>query len=284
MNAEKIRPNIPKLDIHAVKDESERSLGTLVPLHYHDELELIPIYRGSLLCRAQECEYVAEAGDIVFVNSRIPHETYVLDEKTVYSLIQFKEDSFIDNEIMKIIKYSVKLHALESAPVRILRSEELLKTINLLLKECSEKSTAYEIMARSYILKIIGILYREGILSDSEKIFSTAQIQKILPILIHINKNYREELTLDKASALLGFDKSYFCRIFKSAVGVTFTEYLNFVRVCKAEKLLSTTSLNVTEICEEVGFNSVSYFNRTFKAFKSCTPSKYRTAKYLKHI
>ena len=49
MNAENVRPNIPKLDIHAVKDDSEKSSGTFVPLHYHDELEFIPIYKGSLL-------------------------------------------------------------------------------------------------------------------------------------------------------------------------------------------------------------------------------------------
>ena len=76
---------------------------------------------------------------------------------------------------------------------------------------------------------------------------------------------------------MLNFDPSYFCRIFKSAIGATFTEYLNFVRVCKAEKMLSRTNNSILDISEAVGFSSVSYFNRVFKKYRNCSPRAYRT-------
>jgi YesN/AraC family two-component response regulator len=106
-------------------------------------------------------------------------------------------------------------------------------------------------------------------------------VQKILPALSYINENYQEDLTLEEVSELLSFDPSYFCRIFKQATGATFTEYLNFVRVCKAEKLLAKTQRSILEISEAVGFSSVSYFNRIFKRHRGCSPRGYRSARYV---
>ena len=137
---------------------------------------------------------------------------------------------------------------------------------------------------RANILKILGLLYREGILSDGEQFYASSSVQKILPALIHINQHYSEDITLEEISAMLGFDRSYFCRIFKSAIGATFTEYLNFVRVCKAEKMLSSTSDSILEISANVGLSSVSYFNRLFKKYKNCSPSFYRSARYCNNI
>jgi AraC-like DNA-binding protein len=105
-------------------------------------------------------------------------------------------------------------------------------------------------------------------------------VQKIVPALEYVNKSYAENVTLDTTSAMLGFDPSYFCRMFKSATGATFTEYLNFVRICKAEKLLSRTQKSILDISEEVGFSSLSYFNRVFKKYRNCSPRSYRLAEY----
>ena len=96
-----------------------------------------------------------------------------------------------------------------------------------------------------------------------------------------VNKNYSENVSLEEASSLLGFDTSYFCRIFKSATGATFTEYLNFVRICKAEKLLSQTKKSILEISEAVGFSSLSYFNRVFKRIRNSSPGNYRLAEHI---
>ena len=102
--------------------------------------------------------------------------------------------------------------------------------------------------------------------------------------MTYINKNYADDLALEDMSAMLGFDRSYFCRIFKSATGATFTEYLNFVRICKAEKRLSEGNDSILDISAEVGFSSVSYFNKVFKKYRNCSPSLYRSAKYASNL
>lgn len=284
MRIENVKPNIPKLDICARKGEPSTNTCRVATLHYHDELEFLPIFKGSFLCRVDGVDYVAHEGEIIFINAGVPHETFSIETGSVTALVQFRESNYINTEIRKIIKYSLKFRSLESTPVRILNSKELFDIINSILTECEEKKSAYEIIVRSHILRIIGLLYRENILSDGEQIFSTSTVQKILPALTYVNQNYSEDIDLSDISNMMGFDRSYFCRIFKSAIGATFTEYLNFVRICKAEKRLATTSDSILEISAEVGFSSVSYFNKIFKKYKNCSPSAYRATAYCSNM
>lgn len=284
MQIENVRPNIPKLDICARRNAQSTRTCRIAALHYHDELEFLPVFKGSFLCRVDGVDYIAREGEIIFINAGVPHETFSIEPGSVTALVQFRESNYINTEIRKIIKYSIKFHSLESTPVRILNSKELFSIIENILVECEEKKNAYEIIVRSQILRIIGMLYRDNILSDGEQIFSTVAVQKILPALTYVNQNYSEDIDLSEISSMLGFDRSYFCRIFKLAIGATFTEYLNFVRICKAEKKLSSTDESILDISSSVGFSSISYFNRIFKKYKNCSPSAYRATKYCRNM
>ena len=284
MKSENVRSNIPKLNIYCGRKLSEDGPRRVSHIHYHDELEFLPIYEGSFSCRVDGKDYVANAGEIIFVGSGVPHETFSLTKRVDTGLLQFRESDYLNTEIRKIIKYSVKLQNTEGEPVHIIRSEELFSAVDAIMRECEEKRSAYEILVRAEILRIIGLCYRMQLLSDGEEAFASPAIQKILPALTYINQHYAENLSLDEVSALLGFDKSYFCRIFRAATGATFTEYLNFVRVCKAGKRLAATTDSILDISSDVGFCSVSYFNKIFKKYKSCSPSFYRRAKYCSNI
>ena len=284
MKIENVKPNIPKLDIVARRVPGRTAIGPVAELHYHDELEFLPVYSGKFCCTVDGVDYVAEEGDIIFINAGVPHETSCIAENTATALLQFKESNYMATEIRNIIKYSVKFQNLEGDPVRILRSRELFSLVNEILDECEQKRDAYEIFVRSHVLGIIGYLYRNGILSNGERVYASSAVQKILPVMTYINKNYADDLALEDMSAMLGFDRSYFCRIFKSATGATFTEYLNFVRICKAEKRLSEGNDSILDISAEVGFSSVSYFNKVFKKYRNCSPSLYRSAKYASNL
>jgi AraC-like DNA-binding protein len=256
-----------------------RKVGTLVGFHYHDELEFISVAEGKIRCTVYGVDYEAGPGEIIFVNSRVPHMTEVIEPSRT-GLLQFRESDFHDSEVSKVIKYSMRFRPETYYPAKVIKSPELFDTIESLFIEQMEKREAHEVFIKSYILRILGILYREGILSDAERVYNMREVQKILPILSYINQSYAENITLEDASERLNFDPSYFCRIFKTATGATFTEYLNFVRISKAEKMLSKTRQSILEISEAVGFSSVSYFTRIFKKYRSCSPRVYRTAKY----
>ena len=278
-NEQIIRSNVPKMavDIHLTKLFTEAR--DIARLHYHEEIELLRIYEGELFAVIDDVEYSAKPGDVIFINSGVPHSTHSKGRYR-YGLIQFKESDFQNSEISRTIKYSMRLINLQEVSARVIRSEELYRITGEIIKEKLEGREAYEMYIRGGIYSLLGCLYREGVLKNAERVFNTKDMQKIAPVLDYINKHYEEEITLESASALLGFDQSYFCRIFKAASGSTFTEYLNFVRICRAEKLLARTGMSILEISEAVGFSSVSYFNRIFKRFRKCSPRYYRTAQY----
>lgn len=278
MHNEQVKSTLQKTPIHVTPNPKRANApGVAAALHYHDEIEFVIVFEGKFSITVDGEEYFADKGDVVFVGSGVPHSTKNITE-TMTALVQFRENDYLNSNITKIIKYSVKFNNLSESKVRIIKNRELFDSLCSLIKESEEKRDAFEIFVRSEIYKILGLLYRDGILLDTERFFQTKEIQKILPALEYVNKNYSENISLEDASSLLGFDPSYFCRIFKSATGATFTEYLNFVRVCKAEKLLSSTRKSILEISEAVGFSSLSYFNRIFKKIRNRSPGNYRRA------
>jgi AraC-like DNA-binding protein len=68
----------------------------------------------------------------------------------------------------------------------------------------------------------------------------------------------------------------YFCKIFKSATGVTFTDYVARARVEKTKQLLLNPNMRVSEAAFEAGFQSLSQFNRVFRRVEGQAPSSYR--------
>ena len=278
MRNELIKSNIPKTAIY-VSSRCWMHPDFACSHHYHDELEFITVYDNDFYIVVDEQVYTAAAGDVIFVNSGVPHRTFST-KSTRTGLVQFRESDFIDHDIVKAVKYSTKLNSLTECKVRIIKNEELFSSIDSIITEFCNRGAAYEIYVRSYVYKSLGCLYRMGVLLDGEQLYGTKEVQKILPAISYINKNYSENITLADMSEMLNFDASYFCRIFKIATGATFTEYLNFVRICHAEKLLSKTRDSILDISESVGFSSVSYFNRVFKKYRSCSPKSYRSAEY----
>ena len=276
MRNETVESNIPNTAVRASCDRQLSPPGQASAIHYHDELEFLLVYEGRFICTVYDKEYIAEAGDVIFINSRVPHSTYRVTSCRT-ALLQFRESEFSDTEVTKIVKYSMRFQSQVYYPIMVFTDSSLFATIDEIHRENSAKDKSYEIFVRAAILRILGTLYRRGILSDGEQLYRTREVQKVLPILSYINTNYSENITLEQASERLGFDQSYFCRIFKIATGATFTEYLNFVRICKAENMLLKTHDSILDISERVGFSSVSYFNRIFKRYRNCSPRFYRT-------
>lgn len=278
MQNELIKRNIPDVPILASKQERPLGPGVASSLHYHDEIEFIVVYEGKMSCSVYGKEYEAGPGEVIFINSRVPHSTCRVT-KNYIGLIQLREDDFTKSDD-GVLKYSRSINTSLKTPIKVFSGGELFAVADELLRESTERDKGYAAIVRSCVFKLLGLLYRDGALADTESFVKTKEREKILPLLSYINGNCEKELSLAGASEMLGFDRSYFCRIFKAATGATFTEYLNFVRVSRAEALLSEGNLNILEISEAVGFSSVSYFTRTFKRYKGCSPGVYRTAKY----
>ncbi len=244
-------------------------------LHLHNEYEFLRINRGVTHCVTLDKEYVLQEGDIMFVNKYVPHSTYAENNHTHNSLIQFRLPSESDS----IMRYISRFKRIFDTPAFAFRkdderSEEIQKCVSAIINEYNKQAPFWTDYVYNYMLMLITALRRQGILSKNVQ-KNVEGINKIRPILEYINENYADDISTDDLSRMMHFNETYFCRMFKSIVGTSALNYLNFVRVCKAEKLLEN-NMGILEIAHETGFSSNAYFNRVFKQYNHCSPSEYR--------
>ena len=91
-----------------------------------------------------------------------------------------------------------------------------------------------------------------------------------------IEERQSEELSLGTVAKAVNTSTFYFCKMFKKATGLHFTEYVSRVRIEKAKNLLLNPNLRISEVAYEVGFQSLTHFNRVFKKITGQSPTEFR--------
>lgn len=92
----------------------------------------------------------------------------------------------------------------------------------------------------------------------------------------YIRTHQNEELRLGQVAKAVNTSTFYFCKMFKKMAGVNFTDYLSRVRIEQSKQLLLNRNLRISEIAYEVGFQSLTHFNRVFKRILGQSPTDYR--------
>jgi len=92
-----------------------------------------------------------------------------------------------------------------------------------------------------------------------------------------IREHHTEDLSLGQVAAAVHTSIFYFCKLFRKVTGATFTEFVSRTRIEKAKNLLLNPNLRISEIAYEIGFQSLTHFNRVFKKVMGESPTEYRT-------
>jgi AraC-like DNA-binding protein/ligand-binding sensor protein len=92
----------------------------------------------------------------------------------------------------------------------------------------------------------------------------------------YIEENKTEDISMRDVAKVVNVSTFYFCKMFKKATGLTFTEYLSQVRISKAKNLLLNPNLRISEIAYDIGYQSLTHFNRTFRRIVGQSPTVYR--------
>ena len=134
--------------------------------------------------------------------------------------------------------------------------------------------------AISTMLQIFCIQLGEHI----EKLFLQAAGAE--PYTVKKARNYimghlADPMTLEEVASHAGVSLCHFCKVFKKATGLTFTEFVTKARIEEAKRLLLRPQSRVTEVAYEVGFQSLSQFNRSFKKVTKISPTDYRSSSLL---
>jgi AraC-like DNA-binding protein len=91
-----------------------------------------------------------------------------------------------------------------------------------------------------------------------------------------VDQHYSEEISLEKAASQAAMEKTYFSFFFRKKVGVTFSSWLQYLRVAKAMSMMETMDYSITEVAFAVGFQELSTFQKAFKKWTHLTPREFK--------
>lgn len=283
MEREQIRYTIPNLAFYITSrvmrpDVSYRSI------HYHSAVELIFVTEGVLDCHIQEETLSITPGTILLIGSNTIHRlsagslcqvTYMQIDLEKYIR---QPDSDIDSDFLS---FFTQLH---SKPYALFENNaELFGIVSQMVQESQRREVAFESYICASIYQLVAFLYRQGFMEPAQKhLFH--RLQELSPVVEYIGQNYKDKLHLDELAKLISCDKYRLCRRFKQITGGTVVDYIHFVRLRRAQELLTYSSCNVTETAYACGFASVQHFNKIFKQYLGCTPSAYKKWIYQENL
>ena len=136
----------------------------------------------------------------------------------------------------------------------------------------------FRLEAEGIILQTVAQLIRYFSSTSAVQLADThlMTIDRIRKVMSYVEEHYKENISLQDVSDLLGIGKEYFCRFFKKNMGISFLQYLNEVRLSHIYQGLMDTDHPIAELMEENGFSNQKLFNRSFKELYGCTPSSVR--------
>lgn len=256
----------------------ESRLSDVFFWHFHPEYELVyieaphgPRHVGDHVARY-------EGSELVLIGSNIPHLNFDYGIKTSYEQMVLHIRADFLGDALATTPELAGIHALfERSAYGITFGEQSKRRVGERLKKLSRLAgfdLFQEVLA---VLRILAETDEYTLLHESpaRHPYNSKERERLKKLYRFIDENYQRKVGVEEAAALSHLTKAAFCRYFKKMTRLTFTEFLNRYRVNQAQRLLLLDK-NVTEVCFECGFESLSYFNRTFKKVTGENPLGFR--------
>ena len=235
--------------------------------NWHTNLEIFFVSDGRGVIQYDAEQIPAERGDVVVINSGALHCPYS-DTRFVYYYLIIDESFCLENGIdITAFEFEKKLRDAET--------EALFgEVIQSMTKHGELKDPLSVATIRGSVLSLLIDLcknHARWVETKPDKVASSAEYVK--RVLKYVNENYSSPITLEVLAELCGVTKFHLAREFKRYTGQTVFTYINVLRCKKAELCLSE-GMSVAQAARESGFESLSYFSRTYRRLMGVCPSK----------
>jgi AraC-like DNA-binding protein len=257
--------------------------------------ELIYVISGVLYLGEEGVEYELEEGDAIILYPHLNHYGYKDSGKDLsffWSHFLFQNEYHIYDELDQLpgISYYLKnpFHPELNNKILLPKYSQKFKgeRLSVLCHELIHINESLYYCGLATNLHMTAFLveltnqYLNQLIEESRVAGSDVLISYIIQ---YIGMNYHKKFTKDEISMELGYNYDYLARLFKKKMGMKISNYINYIRIEKAKKLLLETVKTIKEISFEVGYDDDKYFMKLFKISQGMTPSDYRKAYYKKH-
>lgn len=253
-----------------------------VPVHWHEEMELIVVKKGRGLVTLDRESRLLEAGQAVIV---LPGQLHGIrqyqQERMEYENIIFRLEMLLPKEGdvcgPKFLEPYRDGKLLYPAWIdgSALYHEEMLECIRKMDELSEQRPRGYPLAVKGWLFQFFFLLFSqvEPTLAEEGR---EKSLDKMKRILRRIEVDYGKPLSIKEMAEFSGFSESHFMKFFKNHMGVPFVSYLNDYRLTLAARALAEGQEDVLTVAMDVGFSNVSYFNRLFKKKFRMTPLEYR--------
>ncbi|WP_026521330.1 AraC family transcriptional regulator [Butyrivibrio sp. VCB2001] len=250
--------------------------SSYVPTHWHSAMEVMYILEGEVDVTVGGQTTVLLPGDVYLVDCAVPHSTKSLDgNKAVLIQIPYP---ILERYIPDIASRRFGFDCHTNNPIIMTKIMQLIEIIK-------QMQVVFEIKPDGEILRFNSLVFEFlfQIYHNFSQEMETVEAQKenktfgrIQTILDYLDGNYASPISLDEIANVACLQKEYFCHFFKKNMGITYTKYLNDLRLSKIRDDLVETDLPVKLILEKHGFTNYKLFRKMFNETFGCTPLAYR--------
>ena len=228
--------------------------------HWHYDHELVVCESGEALVHLDQNQYTLKKGECIFLRGQSIHSIISSFDSILYVAL-FSEKLIPD--ITDSYQMSYPLFA-DNFDVR--------KTL-MEIRRCDfERGRFYDLRNNALMEELITKIF-SALEILKEDIIQSKVTRKYKDLLYDMDENVRDYDFL-KAVNYMNMSEAYFSRFFKKVSGMTFSQYLNHIRVNKAIDLIRQGKLSITQISAECGFDTIRNFNRVFKQITTYSPKK----------
>lgn len=253
--------------------------------HYHPELELVFIEKGTGKRHIGNHLSYFNDGDLVLIGPNLPHvgfkDRLTNDEQEI--VVQFKSD-FMGTAFFEKIEMQSIRGLLERARFGISFYGRTKHEVGILLKDFNWVKIKFDqLLQLLKILQMLALSNEYTLLNANDQLAIVLNPQdnnKMDLIYDYVRTNFEDKIYLEEIAEAVSMSVPSFSRYFKKMTGNTFSNFLMQFRIVHACKLLAEDNVSITEISFSCGFNNFSHFTKSFKKITGKSPSDYKKAIY----
>ncbi|UCZ52804.1 AraC family transcriptional regulator [Bacillus shivajii] len=264
-----------------------------MPFEWHEYLEIFYVLDGVGTYFIEDKRYTFKTGDLFILGNYELHKSQLIDGQPFKAIILMfdphlitKTDNSGGKDLLSLFfdrpadfSHQLKVNGNLHNKIMFLFDQMFEETEN------GDNRSNYTIsLIMQWLLVELNRAYKNEQQINLIKSHQRLPMKKVVRNMLEfIDEHYKEDIHLEEVAKSLNVNPSYLSREFKKALGFSLIEFITSKRIRTAREMLRNTSLSVTEIASEIGYNNVTHFHWTFKKLIGISPGQFRKVSKYHH-